>query len=168
MLPAEWNHSMAHLSIPSKVTNALFQSVTLRTAGFNSVDLAQIHPATWTVMIVAMFIGGSPASTAGGAKTTTMAVLALSLLAVARGRPEVTAFARRIPHKVVYEATAISALGTVGLTVGGTSQLDTAGKIIVMLCMFAGRVGPLTVFLFLAGRSQPAGQRYALESVQVG
>jgi trk system potassium uptake protein TrkH len=199
MLPAEWNHSMAHLSVPSKVTNALFQSVTLRTAGFNSVDLTQIHPATWTVMIVAMFIGGSPASTAGGAKTTTMAVLALSLLAVARGRPEVTAFARRIPHKVVYEATAISALGvgsaitalvalqltqrmstevalfevvsalgTVGLTVGGTGHLDTAGKIIVMLCMFAGRVGPLTVFLFLAGRSQRAGQRYALESVQVG
>src|SRR5690606_35521086 len=71
----EWNNTLAGMGVVDKLSNALFQSVTLRTAGFNSIDLAQVGPATWTLMILVMFVGGSPGSTAGGAKTTTLAVV---------------------------------------------------------------------------------------------
>lgn len=196
----EWQASLAPLGPVDKLMNAWFQSVTLRTAGFNSVDLTQVTPATWTLMVVAMFIGGSPGSTAGGLKTTTLAVLVLAVLAAVRGRAEAHAFGRRLPHRTIYEATAItsagllavtgalmlmqltqpipldralfevvSALATVGLTVGATAELDSVGKIIIMACMFAGRVGPLTLFVFLAERKgEHQGPRPPIESVPVG
>jgi trk system potassium uptake protein TrkH len=195
----EWNHTLTGLSTVDRLVNALFQSITLRTAGFNSVDIAAIQPPTWTVMVIAMFIGGSPASTAGGIKTTTFAVLVLSALAAIRGRDEATAWKRRIPHRVVYDAAAItmlmmlcvligltaiqltqrlslehalfevvSALGTVGLSMGATARLDSVGKILIMLGMFIGRVGPLTLFVFLAGRARDPGTRYPEDSVPVG
>lgn len=197
-IATEHDASLAGMGWVDTLSNAWFQSVTLRTAGFNSVDLTQIAPATWTLMILTMFVGGSPGSTAGGAKTTTLGVLLLAVAATVRGRPHAEAFGRRIPHRTVYEATAIttlgvlsavvalfalqltqrlplrtalfevvSALATVGLSIGGTAQLDGIGKILIILCMFAGRVGPLTLFLFLAGRTQQ-GRRYPTEPVQVG
>ena len=196
----EWRASLAGLGPVDRLFNAWFQSVTLRTAGFNSVDLTQVNPATWTIMVLCMFVGGSPGSTAGGAKTTTMAVLALAVVAAVRGRSEAFAFGRRLPHRTVYEAAAIasagmsavigglvalqltqaiplhlalfevvSALGTVGLSVGATPMLDSVGKIIIMGCMFAGRVGPLTLFVFLAEQQgdHPA-PRPPIEYVPVG
>ncbi|MCK6504085.1 potassium transporter TrkH [Myxococcota bacterium] len=196
----EWRASLAPLSTGDKLVNAWFQSVTLRTAGFNSVDLTQVTPATWSLMVMAMFIGGSPGSTAGGLKTTTLAVLILAVVAAVRGRAEALAFGRRLPHRTVYEAAAIasagllavigalmllqitqpipldralfevvSALATVGLTVGATAELDSVGKIIIMGCMFAGRVGPLTLFVFLAERQgDHLGPRPPIEAVPVG
>lgn len=197
----EWNHSLASLHPLHKFTNAAFQSVTLRTAGFNSVDFASITPATWTICILCMFVGGSPGSTAGGAKTTTLAVLLLAVLAAIRGREQVVAFHRRLPHRVVYQATAVatvgvlfaitaltalqltqsiptdlilfevvSALATVGLSMGATAQLDAVGKVIIIACMFAGRVGPLTLFMVLVdGRGAGSTDtRPALESLNLG
>ncbi|MCB9741785.1 MAG: hypothetical protein H6740_04170 [Alphaproteobacteria bacterium] len=197
-LVLEWRHTLAGMGLVDRLTNAWFQSVTLRTAGFNSLDFGAIQPATWTLCILTMFVGGSPGSTAGGAKTTTMAVLLLAVTAAIRGQPEAEAFGRRIPHRTVHEAAAIttvfvlsciaalaalqvtqqipldralfevvSALATVGVSMGATAELDAVGKFILIACMFAGRVGPLTLFVSLIGRSRVA-RRYPLEAVQIG
>lgn len=198
-LAAEWNVGLAGLGPVDRVVNAFFQAVTARTAGFNSLDMATLSPASWTTFILLMFVGGSPASTAGGVKTTTIAVVLLAVLAAVRGEREVVAFGRRLPHRVVYEAAAIttvgvlaaaaallalqltqdigveallfevvSALATVGLSIGATAQLDQVGKLIVMVCMFAGRVGPLTLFLVLATRERRTPPRPPIEAVPVG
>lgn len=197
-LVLEWHGVLGGMSLIDRLANAMFQSITLRTAGFNSIDFSAIQPATWTLCLVCMFVGGSPASTAGGAKTTTVAVLLLAVRATILGRGEAAAYHRRIPHRTVYDAAAIvmvgllstlaalvalqvtqdlsvewalfevvSALGTVGLTMGATAKLDDVGKLVIMACMFAGRVGPLTLFIFLVGRSRP-GRKFPLEAVQVG
>ncbi|MCB9656338.1 MAG: potassium transporter TrkG [Polyangiales bacterium] len=196
----EWNNTLADMSLVDKLGNALFQSITLRTAGFNSIDLARVAPATWTLMILLMFVGGSPGSTAGGAKTTTLAVVVLSILAVARGRERIEIFGRTLPNVSVLRATAVttlgvlascvglacvqitqdipldaalfevvSALATVGLSVGATGMLDDIGKVIIVACMFAGRVGPLTLFVFLASASSArVDHTYPEENVSVG
>ena len=195
----EWERSLDGLSIGDKIINAIFQSVTLRTAGFNSVDLLQIHPATWSVMIVTMFVGGSPGSTAGGVKTTTIAVVLLGLLAVIRGRTRVEVFGRTLPMVVLLRASAVAALGvfgivvalvalqltqalpldvalfevtsalaTVGLSIGGTGELDEAGKVVIIACMFTGRVGPLTLFMFFATQPREGRLRYPTEAVPIG
>jgi len=195
----EWSGSLEQLGFAHRFSNAYFQSVTARTAGFNSVDLMAMRPATLTVMIALMFIGGSPGGTAGGVKTTTFVVLLLAVGGALRGRWEANAFGRRITHDTVYRAAAIflvgiltavtaliaiqvtqtlrteeaifeviSALGTVGLSIGGTSQLDEVGKAIIMVCMFAGRVGPLTLFLFLSERKVDPPWKYPDETVEVG
>ena len=196
----EWEATLAGLPLVDKVTNAFFQAATLRTAGFNSVDLAHITPAAWTVMLAVMFVGGSPGSTAGGVKTTTLAIIALAVAAVVRGRDRVEAAGRTIPAASVLRATAVmtvgvvscavaaialqltqtmdapvllfevvSALATVGLSMGGTSQLDEVGQVIVIVAMFAGRIGPLTFFVFLASRARSSvGVRLPEEQVAVG
>jgi trk system potassium uptake protein len=177
----EWNASLDGLGPGSKVMNAWFQAVTPRTAGFNSVDLTEMRPPTWTLICALMFVGGSPGSTAGGIKTTTLAAIALSAVAAVRGREHTVVFGRQLPSATTMQALAttsagivsvgfglmalqltqampldmvlfevISALATVGLSIGGTAELDTVGKVIVMACMFAGRVGPLTVVVLLA------------------
>ena len=183
-LAMEWSATLAALSFTERLHNAWFQSVTLRTAGFNSVDIAQCAPATLSVMMAFMFVGGNPGGTAGGVKTITVAVLVLAVVAAIRGRAAASAHGRTLSHRTVYRAAAIvtvgvlialiavlaiqltqtlsvseglfevvSALGTVGLSIGGTAKLDSVGKVIIMVCMFAGRVGPLTLFMFLATRS---------------
>lgn len=179
----EWNNTLAPLSFIDKLTNALFQSVTLRTAGFNSLDLAALNPGTITLTLPYMFIGGSPGSTAGGAKTTTFALLLLLIYSAIRGHGNTQAFGFKIPNNTVYRAAAVgtlsalnvficllllqvtqqiplqsllfetvSALGTVGLSIGATGQLDSVGKIIIIVAMFVGRLGPLTIFLVLTKR----------------
>jgi trk system potassium uptake protein TrkH len=199
ILASEWSNALAGMTVWDRLNNAWFQSVTLRTAGFNSVDFTLLRPATISLMIVFMFIGGSPGGTAGGIKTTTLAVLLLSVGTVIRGRSSVTIYGRTIPHRVVYKAAAIttagvaalllgliliqvtqtlppltalfevtSALGTVGLSLGGTALLDGVGKGIIIVAMFAGRVGPLTLFMFLSHRSREAEWRYPEEEINVG
>jgi trk system potassium uptake protein TrkH len=195
----EWSRALGNLGFWDRLHNAWFQSVTLRTAGFNSVDLAAAHPATLVIMIVSMFIGGSPGGTAGGIKTTTAAVLAMAVMAALNGRTDVQAFRRKIPIETVQRAAAItllgltvlllavlillltqpiepisvlfetaSAMGTVGLTLGATAQLDGIGKIVIMAAMFAGRVGPVSMFAFLASRSRVKEWRYPAEQIDVG
>ncbi len=195
----EWSWSLDGLSIADRLHNAWFQSVTLRTAGFNSVDFGALQPATWMVMLVFMFVGGCPGGTAGGLKTTTAFVLILALVGALRGKTSAEAFGRTIPTPTVFKATAIatmgvlavvaavtmllvaqplpfhvalfevvSALGTVGLSIGGTAHLDEIGKTLIMACMFLGRVGPLTVFLILSDRRIPSPWVLPSEEIEVG
>jgi trk system potassium uptake protein TrkH len=195
----EWTNTLSGLSVADRLHNAWFQSLTTRTAGFNSIDTAAMRPATQTLTIALMFIGGSPGSTAGGVKTTTFAILALAVGAALRRRSEAAAFGRRVGHATIYKAAAVftlgvlaaigalvaiqltqaidvgpavfevvSALATVGLSVGATGMLDSVGKVIVIACMFAGRVGPLTLFLFLTEQGFVASWGYPEEEVDVG
>jgi trk/ktr system potassium uptake protein len=195
----EWTRAFGHLDTADRIHAAWFQSVTLRTAGFNSVDYAMLGPATVWIMTAFMLIGGSPGGTAGGIKTTTAFVLLVAVVGAIRGRWEAVAFGRRISHRTVYKAAAIvtialafvvfgvvaivvtqsvalgpaifevvSALGTVGLSVGATAALDDVGKVMVMLFMFVGRIGPLTLFLFLRDRHSETPWELPEEAVDVG
>jgi trk system potassium uptake protein TrkH len=177
----EWDGVLSDLSVADKIHNAWFQSVTLRTAGFNSVDIATIVSPTFLVMMAFMFIGGSPGGTAGGVKTTTVGVLAMTFWANITNRNEVIIQNRRIHSSTIYRAITIivsgtvvwfmvvlmlqvtqqiaarnlifeatSAIGTVGLSTGATPLLDEIGKIIIIIAMFAGRIGPMTLFMLLS------------------
>ncbi len=176
----EWNATLAGLGTWDKWLNALFQSVTLRTAGFNSVDYAALERSTILMMIVWMFVGASPGSTGGGIKTTTLAVMLAAIPALIRNQPRALLLRRTIPHDIVYRAAtimtvatmvavlitflllathdmpleklifeAVSALATVGLTIGATGELNAAGKWMIILTMFIGRVGPISLALAL-------------------
>lgn len=195
----EWGGALAGMGFLDRLHNAWFQSITLRTAGFNSVDFGHLAPATQVMMMAMMFIGGAPGSTAGGVKTTTLAVILLSVVAAVRGRPEVVHRSRRIDHESFYRAVAIvvlgslavlglwtallmtqsgaaidllfesvSALGTVGLTVGVTSELDEVGKVLIAVAMFVGRLGPATVLFLFASDRAPVRVRYPKVGVPVG
>ncbi len=174
----EWDATLAGLSTMDKLVNAAFQSVSLRTAGFNSVDYAALERSTILMMIVWMFIGASPGSTGGGIKTTTLAVVLAAIPALIRDQPRATLMRRTMPHDVVYRAATImtiatlvaivvtfallashgmaferaafetvSALATVGLSLGGTAELDAFGKWLIIVTMFIGRVGPVSLAL---------------------
>jgi trk system potassium uptake protein TrkH len=184
-LTLEWNRTLAGMDFDDRVHNAWFQSVTFRTAGFNSTDLAATGPVTYLMMLALMLVGGSPGGTAGGIRTTTVLVLLLAVVAAIRNRPDPTFGSRTIAHTTIYKAAAVatvmvglvfgataalmltqslepkvaifevvSALATVGLSIGGTSELDGVGRGIIMACMFLGRVGALTLFMFLAQRER--------------
>ncbi len=187
----EWNGALAGLSIVDKIHNAWFQSVTLRTAGFNSVPLENVLGPTYIVMICLMFIGGSPGGTAGGVKTVTFGILIATFWSSISGYDDITLQERRILPETVYKAVTIivagvflllmmilmlevtqlidsrnlifeatSALGTVGLSLGATAMLDSVGKIIIMLTMFAGRIGPVTLFTLLSHERSSNAENY--------
>lgn len=199
ILAFEWGGALGGLGIAAKLHNAWFQSVTLRTAGFNSIDIALVQPATLMLMLLWMFIGGSPGGTAGGVKTTTISVLALSAVQAVRGQWTIEAFGKAIPERtrtkaavVVFVAAAtgsialvamlltqkmptrmavfevVSALGTVGLSLGGTAALDGIGKAIIIVCMFVGRVGGLTLLMFLSSRRARPTLGRPVEEIDVG
>lgn len=203
----EWNVSLADLSWIDKITCGFFQSVTPRTAGFNVVDIAQTTPPTRFLTMLLMFIGGSPGSTAGGIKTTTLVVLALTVWTMIKGRHETEICNKTVPMTIVREALTIfmlsiscviiffgmllitehpeiqpsaagtidallfetmSAFGTVGLSMGITPYLSAAGKLSLILCMFIGRLGPLTIALIIGARDLRQALRYPEEHVVVG
>ncbi|MBQ6930533.1 MAG: Trk family potassium uptake protein, partial [Clostridia bacterium] len=199
MLVCEFNGSMAHLTPGQKILAALFQSVSARTAGFNTVPLDRLSAAGLMTMVTLMFIGGSPGSTAGGVKTTTVAVLIIELIAVTRGEKSATVFKRRLEEDTVKKAGAIitiyllavisavilisaieglplgyvlfevvSAAATVGLTTGITSSLCGLSHIILMLLMFGGRLGGLTIMVAFAERKQTAMLTRPTEKIQIG
>ncbi|MBL9101944.1 MAG: hypothetical protein JNL82_13355 [Myxococcales bacterium] len=177
----EWNGALAGFSTWDKWLNAAFQSVTLRTAGFNSVDFTTLERSTILMMIVWMFVGASPGSTGGGIKTTTLAVMLAAIPALIRNQPRAMLLRRIIPHDIVYRAAtimtvatmvavlvtflllatherlsfekvafeAVSALATVGLSIGATGELNAAGKWLIIGTMFIGRVGPISLALAL-------------------
>jgi trk system potassium uptake protein len=182
----EWDASLAPLGVGDKLLNAAFQSVSLRTAGFQSVDFGGLERSTILMMIVWMFIGASPGSTGGGIKTTTLAVMLAAIPALIRNQPRALLLRRTVPHDIVYRAAtimtvatmvaiaviflllathdrlsfekaafeAVSALATVGLTIGATPELNAAGKWMIIVTMFIGRVGPISLALALgSGRS---------------
>ena len=182
-----------------RVLESLFQSVTLRTAGFNTADLTAVSETGLAIMIVLMLIGGSPGSTAGGMKTTTLAVLISTTAAVFRRRGHTHFFGRRITEDTVRNAMAIltmylvlflgggllisrveglplltclfetaSAVGTVGLTLGVTPQLGMISRGILVLLMYLGRVGGLTVIFATLSGDQGNVARLPQEKLTVG
>ncbi len=189
----------ADLSIGNRILAALFQSVTTRTAGFNTVDLTKMNSQNTAVMIVLMLVGGSPGSTAGGMKTTTLAVLFLNMFASIQRKDSAEAFGRRIDTSVIKNALTIltlyvslsltgaviisiadkvpfgsslfetvSAISTIGLTLGLTPGLSPVSHITLMLLMFFGRVGGLTlIYAALSGSSGNAAN-LPLEKITVG
>lgn len=195
----EWGNTLAPLPLAARLNNAWLLAVSPRTGGFHALDLTALHPASITLMMLLMFIGGSPFSTAGGAKTTTIALVIAGVVAALRGRNEATAFGRRISHESIYKSIAImtlasgftllaaltvqltqqlpfevglfevvSALNTVGLSLGATEHLDGVGKVVIMCCMFAGRVGPVTLFLLLTEQRRDPKWVFPEEKVTVG
>ena len=198
----EWNNpgTLGELSLPDKLLNGLFQSITLRTAGFASFDQALLTEGGKAVSMVLMLIGGSSGSTAGGLKTVTFIVLVLFLATRARGRETVCVFKRTIPQSQVLDAMtiamimlglavfggifisasspvgftdalfeAVSALATVGLTAGVTGSLSIPAQFLIILYMYFGRVGVLTISLgFLVGNRAEERFRYAQTNLLIG
>ena len=199
---SEWNNpdTLGKLSTGDKLLNSFFQSVTLRTAGFFSLDQAAMSDATKGICIVLMLIGGSSGSTAGGIKTVTVLVLVLFLVARARGKNSVCVFKRTVPAGQVLDAMTItalvtglaflgalficctspvnfidalyesaSALATVGITAGATASLSIGSQILIILFMYFGRVGILTISLgFLMGSPAQERFRYAETNLLIG
>ncbi len=181
---------------------AFFQSVTARTAGFNTVEISQLSPVSRFILIALMFIGGSPGSTAGGIKTVTLAVVLMTAITTLRKRSEVEMFKRSVRLVIIGRAVTVtllfvlvlftstlllsiterqsgfdmsqiafeaaSALGTVGLTTGVTRHLTSIGKIIIIMAMLIGRLGPLTLLAALTFNIKPVKFNYPEEAVIVG
>lgn len=185
----EWNNpsTMGDLSWYEKCTGALFQSVTLRTAGFNTVPTDSFRPITEILSGLIMLVGAAPGSTGGGIKITTLSVLVMTIVSVARGRDDTIILKRRINKETVYKSLTIiliaimavataagvmvgtmgeshsitgaqsffeacSAFATVGISCGVTGMANVPSKIVLILLMFLGRVGPVSFVLSFAAK----------------
>ena len=187
------------LPIGKRVLASFFQSVTPRTAGFNTVILSDMTGASQAVMIFLMLIGGSPGSTAGGMKTTTLAVLVANAAATFRQHESVQFFGRRIECGVVKTAATVvtmylalffggaifisvyenlplssclyetaSAVGTVGLTLGITPQLHIPSQMVLIMLMYLGRVGGLTLIYAALSGKRAETAKLPLDQIAVG
>lgn len=193
------------LGTKDKVLGSFFQSVTARTAGFNTVPISKLASPTLFFLIILMFIGASPGSTGGGIKTCTFGVLLIGAWSMIKNRDNMHVFKRTIPRpafrkavmiaglavawivvatmllsfiegnneampnyflRILFEVT--SAFGTVGLSTGITPILSPLGKLLIMITMFVGRIGPLTLALAVAMKEQKIFYRYPQEKVMVG
>jgi trk system potassium uptake protein TrkH len=144
------------------ITNALFQSITARTAGFNTVDISALSPSSKFILILLMFIGGSPGSTAGGIKTVTLAVIIMTTIAALRKRQEVELFRRSVRVVVVGRAVTVTLLfvavlfiGTLALSITENSNSFTMSDIMFEAASALGTVGlttGITSFLTTAGK----------------
>lgn len=184
-----------------KILASIFASITPRTAGFNTISLTDMTVGGKFLTIILMFIGASPGSTGGGIKTSTAALLFMTVMSVIRGREDTEIFKRKINKHLVYRAIAIvfisftlvvlvtlilsvtqkgnfidflyeatSAFGTVGLSLGLSPNLTSIGKVAVLLTMYCGRVGPLTLALAFAKRQQISSNaiKYPEDKILVG
>ncbi|CCQ13817.1 H(+)-transporting two-sector ATPase [Rhodococcus sp. AW25M09] len=191
VLAFEWSRTLGGFGFWDKMLVATFQGTMPRTAGFNSVDYADVDNATLLITDVLMFIGGGSGGTAGGIKVTTFALLLFVILAEIRGDREVTVFDRRIDARVQRQALTVALIGvalvmlpvvallegtefdldallfevvsafaTVGLSTGITAQLPGWGQVILIVLMYLGRIGSITLVSALAARDR--GRRYTL------
>lgn len=189
----------ADLPMQERVFSSLFQAVTPRTAGFNTADLTMMTEAGLGIVIALMLVGGSPGSTAGGMKTTTLAVLIANTLACFRRKEDAQMFGRRIEDSAIKNAATIfmmyivfffggaivisaveglpfstclfetaSAIGTVGLTLGITPGLGVISQIILMILMFLGRVGGLTLIYAALSESGKKISKLPREKIMIG
>ena len=190
---------LKNLPVGERLLAAMFQSVTTRTAGFNTIDISAMSEASKAVMILLMLIGGSPGSTAGGMKTTTFTVLILNAIATFRSQENAGAFGRRLEYHVIKNAATIamlyftlffcggvaisvyedlplldclyeaaSAVGTVGLTLGVTPGLHVFSQVVLIILMYLGRVGGLTlIYAVFSGRNK-GNAKLPLEKITVG
>lgn len=133
----EWSNpaTLGGMSVPHRLLAAAFQTVTLRTAGFNTIDQSALTDPSQAVACVLMLIGGSPGSTAGGLKTVTVAVLALSAVSALRGRTSVTAFGRTIEPRSIMNAVALTVVG-VTIILGGACTISFIENVPMNLCLF--------------------------------
>jgi len=204
----EYYNALKGFPLGQKILTSLFQSVTARTAGFNTIDFGTLTNSTLLIWMLLMFVGASPGSCGGGVKTTTIAVFFASLRSRIKGREAVSCMHRTIPVFTVHRAVTIvtvglltliffiflllvsqplggvpvesrglflgymfeaaSAFGTVGLSLGATSHLTQWGKILIILLMFTGRLGPLTLVLSLKPREKIFAFQYSEENVMMG
>ncbi len=179
----EYHNQLEHLSFSKKILCSFFQSVTLRTAGFASINYGALNLCTKVFMCIFMFIGGSPAGTAGGIKTTTLGLIVATAKSSFRGESSIHCFERRIDTDllkhivtmlfisilVVFSGILVlsitdpdnfidlmfevfSAFGTVGLSANYTMTLSCIGKIAIIILMYIGRIGPMTMMLSFTGR----------------
>ena len=203
-IPSGGTRSFWHLTL-----TPLFQSITCRTAGFNTVDIASLKNATLAMMIFLMFFGASPGSCGGGVKTTTLALLTAFTISRLRRRRRVDLFRKSVPEETVTRSVSlvlvsigvigfllflilvgnafdgsfshqeqsaflpllfetVSAFGTVGLSMGVTSELSLWGKSCIILMMLVGRVGVLTFAYIIAGISTVSGAEHAEENLMIG
>jgi trk system potassium uptake protein TrkH len=189
-LVIEWDGVLDNLPLGDRLLVSLFHSVTCRTAGFNTVDIAMLTNATLFMSVMLMAVGAGPCSTGGGFKVSTFMLLVLHALSTFQGERRLNLFRRTVPQQAVDRATAtamlftavaaialtillileqseaphtetmqsflsalfevVSALGTVGLSTGITADLSVSGKMVIMLLMFVGRLGPITAFLAIS------------------
>jgi trk system potassium uptake protein TrkH len=203
----ESHDALAGMSVTEGFWAALFQSVTARTAGFNSIDMNLLRAPTLFLIIFLMFIGASPGSAGGGVKTTSLALFFAIFYSRLKGSPHTSLFRRTIPEEAITKALALvilaiifiglalfalliaqapdlshespreflnylfeafSAFGTVGLSIGATARLNPFGKAIIIVLMFVGRVGLLTMAFAIAGRTRRHAARYAEENIMIG
>lgn len=196
------NPTYENFSFGEKLLVSFFNATTPRTAGFNTVDLTSLSDSGYLLTVMLMFVGGSSGSTAGGIKTSTLAVILMGILAVFRGRKDIEIGKKRVDYSLVSQALAIfvsclilvmtatliicaiepdsvasfrsvlfeavSALGTVGLSLSLTPILSTASKCILILLMYAGRVGILTLALALGESRKPPETKKPLDSLLIG
>lgn len=203
----EWNDALRDKDWQASILIPFFQSVTCRTAGFNSIDQGELNGASLLLSIFLMLVGGGPCSTAGGIKVTVMMMLVLKSAERMAGQSALSAFRRTIPQSSIDKATAVvlfyvfiaasgllliltledtlagingkekflpclfevvSALGTVGLSVNLTTELSDASLFVLMLLMFIGRLGPITVFAALSLPERERALKYVSEEPLVG
>ena len=192
--------TLGMMNAKDKLLNAYFAAVTPRTAGFNSISTDGMSMAGKFITIILMFIGGSPGSTAGGLKTTTVGILVLTVICVLKGREETEAFGRRFSKETVYKSFTIvavgvmwvvivtlmltilepqhsfinlfyeaaSAFGTAGLSTGVTQSIGGLSKILLIMSMYIGRVGPLTVLFAIINRNKKKGYKYPEGKILIG
>lgn len=193
--------TIGNLSLHDKLLSSYFQSVTLRTAGFQTVDLATLTTPTIIIYLFLMFIGASPGSTGGGLKTTTLGILILGVMNAITGKEDIEYRRRRLSWQTFNKACAIlmlslfylfvmiiimsifdsskgflpllfeliSAFGTVGLSMGVTAKLSIISKLIIILTMYIGRVGPLTIMYALSKKKYREGKyKYPEETILIG
>ncbi|MEA5092944.1 Ktr system potassium uptake protein B [bioreactor metagenome] len=191
--------TLGSLTTSQQVLASYFQAVTPRTAGFNTLPIDKLHESTLFVIIMLMFVGASPASTGGGIKTTTLAVILMTTWNLVRGKEDLVIFNRRIEDRVIDKAFIIltigviwvcggtffisyfedarflnmffevmSAFATVGLSTGETQKICDASKIVLILTMFAGRVGVLTFAMALMNRHKDSNIKYPKERIMIG
>lgn len=195
-------NTIGAMSLPDKLMASAFQSVTTRTAGFFTVDQSAFSNASVILCLFLMFIGGSPMGTAGGIKTTTLAIMGLSISANLRGKRDVESHYRKIRENYIRSAVVVtsigvsvllvmaillsaampkasltdilyeitSAIGTVGLSRGLTAELTVMGKWIVILTMYLGRIGPLTLATAVVIRARRGSENAHLaeEDIMIG
>ncbi|MBA3286304.1 MAG: ATPase, partial [Nitrosopumilus sp.] len=196
----EVNNTLEDKKLVPAIITSLFQSVSTRTAGFNSVDFAMLTTPTFILFMFLMFVGGNSGSTAGGIKTSTFAILLISAWSTLRGKKNLEIGKNRISFELLNRAffvflfaigwvltgiflltltdpqfpimsimyEQVSAFGTVGLSTGITPNLSVAGKFIIIVSMFVGRVGPLAVGFALTVRVITTKYSYPKAHLMVG
>ena len=200
----DWSNpdSLGALPAGKRFMAAAFQSVTVRTAGFFTIDQADFSNASAVLCMVLMLVGGSPMGTAGGIKTTTVVILLMSIRASLKGNTDVEIFHRKVRGSYVRSAVAVTGLGiltvltgtillcaampgepvidvlyetvsaaaTVGLSRGLTSRLNTVGKWLIILTMYLGRIGPLTLGTAVTARAHKMQKNVHLaeEDIMIG